>query len=864
MVPTLFVLDGHSIAHRMFYAMPSLSTRGVPMGAVYGFARILLKLIREEEPQYIAVAFDTPGPTFRHKTFKEYKAHRDKTPDDLSPQFPLIKELLEIMDITVLEQTEYEADDILGTLARQFSEQKVHTVLVTGDRDSLQLVEDRVTVRYTKKGITEIVDYTPERVRGEYGVEPRQLIEVKALMGDSSDNIPGVPGIGEKTALKLIGEYGSLEEVLAHRSALKGKRLRQSLEEYGEQARLSRDLVLIRQNIDLSLPEGALSYKEPDWQALAGLFRQWQFTSLLSSLPGGEKQQLFSSEKIQAIQVPHTRSWKDFCADFTPAKPMPLFLDVEGERPKEYVLKALILQGEEGIYALDLKALNSEDVLCFLKPYLEDEELPKIGHDLKIGVEVLEEKGILLQGIVMDTALAAYLLNAASGSGEFSHILEQNTGDIAEGPEATVHHLPSLARTLKDELQKQDMLKLFAEVELPLIPFLARMENNGILLDIPYLKELSQALEERLQDIRETIYELSGVTFNINSPKQLGEVLFETLQLPVLKKTKTGYGTGAEILEKLASEHPVVEYVLQHRQLAKLQSTYIDALPPLVHGDTGRLHTSFQQLVTATGRLSSIHPNLQNIPIRTPEGQKIRRAFQAQEGYVLLGADYSQIELRVLAHLAQEKGLQEAFENNEDVHSRTAREVFHLQNGEVTAEHRRRAKAINFGLAYGMSAYGLSQDLNISQGEAKKYIQRYFARYPGIKDYVEKCIEKAQDQGYISTLMNRKRYLPDIQHRVAHRRRFAERMAINTPVQGSAADIMKMAMIQVGTVLENWPRARMLLQVHDELILEVPVDQVKELGVAVKEAMEGACPLDVPLLVDVKAGDNWLDMEPVF
>ncbi len=849
-----FIIDGHSLAHRCFYAMPPLSTRGKPMGAVFGVAKILLKILLEEKPEFLGVAFDHPSPTFRHREFPDYKAQREKTPDELRPQFSDIKKLLQVMGIPIYEQEGFEADDVLGSLAQILNNKDYETYIITGDKDSLQLVDDKVRVRYTLRGITETVDYTPEQIEEQYGLSPQKLIDVKALMGDSSDNIPGVPGIGEKTAIQLIKKYDNVENLLAHKSEIKGKR-GQAIEENKDFILLNKKLVTIETGLPVEIGKDLKQYTDPPWAEVAGLFREWQFSSLLNALPLGTEDQPPKKE-IEFLEIGNEQDWARVKKDFNPPDPLPVAWVLQGQRPLEYSLEKLAVGSGDQVLIFSGESLPDE-----IQALLQSSDQNKIGHNFKTVFRLLN-----LGGQLFDTSLAFYLQEPGSAPPELGQLVERICGATIEDETdisdlaRMVSFLPEVGAYLGEELEKNNVLQVFKEVEAPLIPVLAEMEANGIKIDLDFLKKLSAELEKKLQGIKEKAYSYAGREFNLNSPKQLGEVLFEELELPVLKRTKTGYGTGADILEKLRDQHPIIEYILHHRQLSKLKSTYVDALPELVNARTGRLHTSFHQNITATGRLSSSEPNLQNIPIRTREGQKIRRAFVADQGNLLLAADYSQIELRVLAHMVGEGGLSQAFSEGRDIHTQTASEVFRVDPEEVDPELRRRAKVINFGLAYGMSAYGLSQDLDVSQEEARDYIDRYFNRFPGMKEYINSCIQKAREKRYVETLLQRKRYLPDINHRVAHRRNFAERMAINTPIQGTAADIMKMAMLKVYEELKAWPGVRMLLQVHDELVLEVPEKEAEEVGNVVAEAMENAFDLAVPLEVDLKKGPNWMDM----
>jgi len=848
-----FIIDGHSLAHRFFFAMPPLATKGRPMGAVYGFAKTVLKLIQEEKPDFLAVAFDYPGPTFRHKQFPEYKAHRDKTPDDLQPQFGYIKEMLKKMSLPVWEKEGFEADDILGSLAKKLGKKDFEAIIVTGDKDSLQLVDDRVKVRLAGK---ETVDYTPAKISQEYGLSPEQLIDVKALMGDSSDNIPGVPGIGEKTAVKLIQKFGSIEDLLERRKEVSGKR-GAAIDENEERVRFNKDLVTIDTKLDIDIEKTMPSFDDISWSEVAGLFREWEFSSLIDALPLKDEDRFKPDEEIDFETVDSMEEWEKVKNDFQPADPVALSWEIEGKRPLEYRLTKLAIGAKRKALIFSSGFIPEE-----VKELLKDENTVKIGHDFKPVHFLLD-----IDGVGFDTALGSYLQDPGSAPPPAEQLVERICGQPLSREKSDqrlaqlVNHLPRVAENLKEYLDENGLLPVLHEVEIPLTKVLAEMEKNGIKINLKYLEQLSGELDGRLKEIEKRAYQYAEHEFNLNSPKQLGVVLFEELKLPVIKRTKTGYGTGADVLEKLKEKHPIIEEILAYRQLSKLKSTYVDALPALVNEETKRLHTTFHQNVTSTGRLSSKDPNLQNIPVRTTEGQKIRRAFVAEKGYILLAADYSQIELRVLAHMIGEGGLQKAFFAGEDVHTRTASEVFAVEPEDVDSEMRRRAKAINFGLAYGMSAYGLSEDLGVTQKEAKEYIDRYFNRFPGMKNYIENCIAQARDKGYVETVLKRRRYLSDIKHRVPHRRNFAERMAVNTPIQGSAADIMKIAMLRVYNRLKECPGVRLLLQVHDELVLEVKENEVSEISRVVAEEMENAYSLDVPLEVDLKKGYNWMDME---
>lgn len=855
-----FILDGHSLAYRMFFALPSLASKGKPIGAVYGFTRVLLKLIKEDNPDYIIVCFDPKGPTFRHQKFKEYKAHRDKTPDELKPQFEMIKDILTAFAIPTIEMEGFEADDVLGTLAQQAQKRGIEAIIFTGDKDSLQLVNEKIQVRYTRKGLSDLVQYDLQKIREEYGLEPVKLIEVKALMGDSSDNIPGVPGVGEKTALKLIKAYHDLEAVYSNLRRISGKKLRMSLEQNREQAFLSKEMVTIKTDLNLEEDLLAQEWPKPDWEKVASLFREWEFTSLLESLPQSNEISTENNQDDFTAIIVDSTNWQEFITGFEPLEFLPVFFDIKGEGARKYSIEEIGITDKNNNYILKVANLNCAQIQKFFTQIFNDDKLKIVTHNGKAALEVLMRTGVSIKNYEFDTAIAAYLLNISAADNDFNFLLERLLGHKAGSVAECAFYLPQIRLKQLQALKEIEALDLFYQVEMPLIPILAEMELNGITLDQNSLQEISIELEQKINKVVNQIYQYTNKEFNVNSPKQLGAVLFDDLGLPIIKKTKTGYGTGVDVLEKLRDKHPVVPLVMENRQLTKLKSTYIDALPPLINQETKRIHTSFKQTVTQTGRLASSDPNLQNIPIRTQEGQRIRKAFQAASSYKLIAADYSQIELRVLAHIANEEGLKKAFQSGEDIHSSTAKEIFDLTEAQLNSEYRRRAKAINFGIAYGMSAYGLSQDLNCAPKEAQHFIDRYFSRFPQIKSFIDTAIATAKEKGYVSTILNRRRYLPDISHRIAHRRGFAERMAINTPIQGSAADIMKLAMINVYQQIKDISGVRMLLQVHDELILEAKEGMIKEIGLILKKGMEQAYKLDVPLEVEVKWGDNWLEM----
>lgn len=861
----LLLLDGNSLANRAFYALRLFSTSdGVYTNAVYGFLTMLFKLLDEEKPEYVAVAFDKGRQTFRTAMYEEYKATRKAPPEEFRPQLDLLREVLTALNIPWFRVDDYEADDILGTLAHQAAEQGLQTLIVTGDRDALQLVSDQVTVVMTKKGISETVRFDPETLKAEYGLAPEQVIDLKALMGDASDNIPGVPGVGEKTALKLLAQYGSVDGVYAHLDEIKGA-LHKKLSENRDKAELSRELATIALDAPVRFDREELRRREPNYAEAYALFQRLEFKSLLSRVtpPEGSAAAEAIAEAAEAAAVEvvtaevvdrpgAVRLSGDAAvlAHMTvdpgnPGRPRPVGVAV-GD-PPAWV---------EGEALADPAALVDPDARL-------------TGHDLKPLYNWLYARGAEPPAPAFDTALAAYLLDPTRSTYDLADLCRQHgLGELppAETPDFWVTRasvLPELRRRLEAELAAQRMDRLYREVELPLMPILAEMEAVGVGVDPAALHEMSVELERRILHLSQEIYELAGTQFNISSPKQLGEVLFVQLGLPHGKKTKSGgYSTDAEVLEELAVEHPIAARVLDYRTLTKLKGTYVDALGQLIARD-GRIHTTFTQTVAETGRLSSKDPNLQNIPIRIEEGRRIRKAFVARPGHVLLSADYSQIELRVVAHFSGDPALREAFLRDQDIHTRTAAEVWGVPMEAVTPDMRRQAKAVNFGLIYGQTDYGLARSVGITRAEARAFIETYFAKFAGVKRYMEEKKAEAREKGYVTTLDGRRRPLPEITHRVFNVRQNAERMAINTPIQGTAADLMKRAMIAVRRAMRaEGLSARMILQVHDELVFECPTEELDRLARLVRREMEGAMQLDVPLKVEVKAGLDWYSVEP--
>jgi DNA polymerase-1 len=885
----LMLIDGNSITYRAFFAIPPLTnSSGLQTNAIFGFTTMLLKVLEEEKPTHIVVAFDAGKVTFRHEGYAEYKGGREKTPPELSQQFPALKELLRSFSIPQYEQAGYEADDIIGTLSRLAEEQDRQVVVVSGDKDLLQLASDKVTVLLTRKGVSEVERYTPADVNARYGLTPPQIIDLKGLMGDASDNIPGVPGVGEKTALKLLHEYGTVENVLDNIGNLKGK-LKENIENNAESARLSKRLATIFREVPLEKTIDDAKWDGYDAAELAAALRKLEFKSLLERLDlgGAEGASAVAGERAKAADYEvvvvgaGADGWERLYAALPHAEA--LLVEAAGDNPHLAEGIGLAIAAGPACYVLTFAQLAS-DRAERLRAWLADAEAPKTGYDLHRAELVLAHAGHPLNGQAFDVQLAAYLLDPTEADPSLAGLLQRHGLPSVPSDEAVygkgakfkvppedelAAHLAAkadavrrLEPALRDELEKLGMRKLYFELEHPLSRVLARMELQGIKCDGAALQELGREFQRRIEEIVAEIYKLAGTEFNIGSTKQLGEILFDKLGLPVIKKNKTGYSTDAEVLEKLEPYHEIVRLILHYRQLTKLQSTYIEGLTKEIREDTGgKIHTYYRQTIAATGRLSSQYPNLQNIPIRLEEGRQIRKAFVPSEpGWRILAADYSQIELRVLAHISGDERLKEAFRQEMDIHTKTAMDVFGVSKEQVGANMRRSAKAVNFGIVYGISDYGLSQNLNITRKEAAAFIEQYFSVFQGVRRYMDEIVEQARRDGYVTTLLERRRYLPDIRASNFNLRSFAERTAMNTPIQGTAADIIKLAMIRMDEALkERGLRSRMLLQVHDELVFEVPEEEFETMKALVPQVMETAIELDVPLKADVSFGSNWYE-----
>lgn len=872
---TLIVLDGNSLAHRAFYAIPLLSTQeGVFTNAAYGFMNMLWKIIGEFQPEYLAVAFDKGKLTFRNDQYTEYKAHRKSTPEELRPQFGVIKRLLEAMRIPTLELEGFEADDLIGTVVRRAEAEGLSPVVVTGDRDALQLVSDKTRAIITKKGISEFETYDREAVFHRYQLRPEQIIDLKGLMGDQSDNIPGVPGVGEKTALKLVQEFGSLENLLANLDAVPGK-LREKLETHSAQAELSKKLATIDTNCPVEVDFEACRLTPPNLDQLIPLLKKYELRSLLKSVleTYGEnraeaEQQFFQAGSYRVVTA--ESDLEELEAELRRAEMVAVDFGKTAGHPLDAAVDALYFSTEPGkAWEVSLTGTDTAIRKKYLLPVLSDPGIRKYFFDVKLAYHCANRLGVKLAGVAGDVMLAAYLVNPG--------LPNQKPEDLSLAYLNRVFAPPSdpglagclradlishLVQPLESKLEEAGLTYLYRDVELELARVLAGMEEEGITVDLEQLKVMSRELGQQLEELTGKIYELAGEEFNLNSPKQLAVILFDKLKLPVLKKTKTGPSTSAAVLEELAPYHEIVARMLEHRQLMKLKSTYVDSLQTLIHPLTGRLHTSFNQTVTATGRLSSTEPNLQNIPVRFELGRKIRKVFgPSAPDRLIMTADYSQIELRILAHISGDPALIAAFHAGEDIHTRTAAEVFGVPLEKVTREMRTKAKAINFGIVYGISDFGLSRDIGVTRAEAKRYIDSYFERYRGVKKYLDEVVAEARERGYVTTVLNRRRYLPDLTSSNKMVRSFGERTAMNTPIQGSAADIIKLAMVKVDEAIRRRGLlSRMILQVHDELIFDVPKSELTEMAEIVRQGMEKALTLSVPLEVEIKVGPNWYDL----
>lgn len=898
----LVLIDGNSILNRAFYGIMGSkmlqSKDGTPTNAVYGFLAILFKILEDIKPEYLVVAFDLKGPTKRHEMYDGYKANRKGMPDELACQMPIIKEILRAMKIDIVEKQGYEGDDILGTLSVYGEKQGLDVTILSGDRDTFQLATDKVTIRIprTKMGKTEVEDFNKAKVEEIYNLEPKQLIEVKGLQGDTSDNIPGVPGIGEKTALKLIQEYKNIEnlyKLLEEGKAedVKGK-TRERIIENKDLAFLSKELGTI--NINAPIEENLEEFKVEEWDKpkVLKLFKELNFNRYI------ERFNLASEDEIEPEEVVEKYEVQEI--DIDKAKEMILktkelfyhFSTKEVNKPeciikKEFESFSFYNKEENKAYFVKL----SEDSYNALKEIFEDKAIKKYGYKTSEDYILLKQLGILPQNIIYDAEVAVYDLDPSNmkykmqdvayqyldfnmeeylnGLGikkqEQINLFEENAdNDEYERYLNTLYCylIQKLYEKTTEELEKLEETDLFNNIEMPLVEVLSEMQYEGIQIDKDELEEFGVTLKQNIEELTQEIYTLSGTEFNINSPKQLGEVLFEKLELPVIKKTKTGYSTDVDVLEKLKKEHPVIEKILEYRSLTKLNSTYVEGLKPYINPVTGRIHSYFHQTITATGRISSTEPNLQNIPTRIELGKQLRRAFKPKEGYLFIDADYSQIELRVLAHISNDEHMIEAFNNNEDIHKQAAASVFKVPINEVSKEQRTHAKAVNFGIVYGISDFGLGEQIGVSRKKAKEYIDQYLEKYSGIKQFMSDIVEEAKEKGYVETLFKRRRYIPELKSKNFNIRQFGARAAMNTPIQGTAADIMKIAMIDVFNKLkERKLKSKLILQIHDELLIETKEEEKEEVKNILKTSMENAIKLKVPLRADVSEAYNWYDLK---
>jgi len=879
----LFLIDGNSFCYRAYYAIKELhNSKGQPTNAIYGFLLMLKKMLNTEKPDYLAVAFDLKGPTFRHKRFKEYKIQRKPMPDDLVSQLPLIKEMVSAYNIPIFEKEGFEADDILATVAKKISAKGIEVFIVTGDKDALQVVDDNIKVYSVHK---EGMVYDREAIEERFsGLGPQSITDFMALAGDATDNIPGVHGIGEKTAIDLIKEFRDLDNLYKNLDKIKSESKRKMLANEKENAYMSKELATVDASVPLDVDIETMCVTDPDSVKLLQIFKSLEFKTLAKEIASCDSDirrqacyKTITNEKEFNKFLETLKKQKEFVLDFETTGKNPLTARPIGVSFCWEASKAYYVALEDMQYVLES-----------LKTILENEKIKKIGQNIKYEKLILSRYGIELKGMAFDTMIASYLLNPSK--------LNHNLDDLAfeyldhkmisldellgtGKKKITMDEIPleriaeyscedsdvtlRLKEVFENKLFEKELSRLFKEIELPLIDVLVEMEKCGIKIDIGLLKKSAKDTEKELSEIVANIYKMAGEEFNINSHKKLGEILFEKLSLPVIKKTKTGVSTDVGVLQQLSLVHPLPKELLRYRELSKLKSTYIDALPELVNPKTNRLHTSFNQTVTQTGRLSSSNPNLQNIPIKTEQGKRIRKAFIGERNNLIMSADYSQVELRILAHLSEDEELTSAFENDMDVHTHTASLIFGVTEKDVTQKMRSDAKLVNFGIVYGMSAFGLSKNLYIDPASAQQFIDSYFQRYPRVKMYMEDKIEEARDTGFVTTLFNRRRFVPEINSGNMRERQQAERIAINTPIQGSSADLIKIAMINIYREMkEKKVSSMMLLQVHDELVFEVPKNEILLMEELVKRRMEGAVSLRVPIKVSVRYGKNWLEMDP--
>ena len=877
---TLIIIDGNSIINRAFYALPDMSNSdGLKTNAIFGFVRMMFKIIEDYQPTHMSVAFDKKAPTFRHKQYADYKAGRKKMPDELGQQLEPLKELLDKFNINRLELAGYEADDIIGTVAKLGEENNFKVYIVTGDKDAIQLASHKTTTLITKKGVGEVEEYNYDSVVERYEMTPTQFIDLKGLMGDKSDNIPGVPGIGEKTGIKLLKQYSTIENLIEHTDELKGS-IKKKIEENKELALMSKELATIITNVPLDIKLEDLEYGDYNKDDVIEKFKEFGFTSLISKLlemDGGET----SIKEEVNLKVQHLDNVEDFIEKAKENKKV--IIDVIGREgnilDKKVINVFLSLDGEEIYYI-------NEDELSKIESLLSDSEIKKHGYDLKEDYILLKPYEIELNAMDFDITIAEYLIDSKSSTSyECSAIamkyltrkIKSKEDLLGKGAKAKkfdeidfdelsaytadiINTIACVYPKMEEKLKETEMDGLFYHVEMPLVEVLGSMEYIGMKVDKDQLNELKEKFTTIINELENEIFELAGEPFNINSPKQLGVILFEKLGLPVIKKTKTGYSTNAEVLEKLRDKHEIIDKITDYRQIVKLNSTYVEGLLKIINPKTGRIHSSFNQTITTTGRISSTEPNMQNIPVKTEMGRDIRKVFVADDNCKLVDADYSQVELRVLAHMSGDENMIDAFKHGEDIHSKTASQIFDVDIKDVTSKQRIEAKAINFGIIYGKTDFGLSQDLNIPVPTAKAYIESYFSKYPKIKEFMDNAVETATETGYATTILNRRRYIPEIKASNFIVRNQGQRFAMNAPIQGSAADIIKVAMVNVYNKLkENEMKSKLILQVHDELIVEAVDEELELAEKIVREEMENAQSMDVKLDVDLNTGNSWYE-----
>lgn len=874
------IIDGSSLFFRAFYALPLLKTkRGLYTNAIYGFVMMVENAIEKINPTHVAVCFDMKGKTFRSDIYKDYKGTRQKTPNELEQQWPLVRDILGHMNIKILESPVYEADDIAGTLAKLGSEEGFENYLLTGDKDYFQLVNDKTKVLFTRKGITDMDIVTVEKIEEDYGIEPLEFIELKALMGDSSDNIPGIYGIGEKTGLKLVRQFHTLENLYDNIEDVSGKKLKEKLVDGKTAAFMSKKLGTIVRDVPIEESLDDFKKLDYDYEKLSELYREFEFNSMLDRLPEEyrkEEVEEISQDNFEFVEIKDLREIEKEIKD---KKSFAFKFITDGKIYED--VKPLYLAVK--VKDTDVKIISYEDInFDFLKDLMEDEDVEKLGHSLKEDIIILMDLGIDIKNYSHDVEIAEYLLNSTKSDYDINKIsmeyfkngyldLEDLLGkgakkktyadidreDLFKYFTFVLNTIYRLENIQKEKIEEEEMTSLYQDMELPLVEVLASMEYVGINTDESVLDEIDEQIIEKLKNLEEEIYGEAGEEFNINSPKQLGIILFEKMDFPVIKKTKTGYSTSADVLEKLRGKGEIIDKILDYRKFSKLKSTYIDGLKSVINKKTKRIHSRFMQTVTATGRISSTDPNLQNIPIKTEEGRLIRKAFLASEGGVLVDADYSQIELRVLAALSDDKEMLDAFKHGLDIHRKTASEVFHVDYDDVNDLERSEAKAVNFGIVYGISDYGLSQNLNIPRKAAKEYIDNYLGHFVGIKDYMSEEIKNGKDKGYVETIFKRRRYIPELNAKNFNIRSFGERIALNTPIQGSAADIIKIAMVKVYNELKKRNlKSKLIIQIHDELVVDTAEDEIEEVKELMKDLMENSVDLNVKLSVDMNTGKN--------